>query len=114
MTELSEAQSAVLAATRRELGRIGEDQQQLADDLADLLGETAPVDVIRRMQAFDLLRQRVDLLAEALAVLEATPSADLAQTVPACLTLASLRQDFAAALGVAAESTADGEEIELF
>ncbi len=114
MTELSEAQRAVLAATRRELRRIGEDQQQLADDLAELLGETASVDVIRRMQTFALLRQRVDLLAEALAVLEAMPSADLAEAVPTCLTLASLRQDFAAALGVAAEAGEDGEEIELF
>lgn len=114
MTELSQAQCAVLAAARSELGRIGDDQQQLADDLSELLGEAAPVDVIRRLQAFDLLHQRVDLLAEVLAVLEATPSADLAEAVPACLTLGRLRDDFATALGVAGEAAEDGDEIELF
>ena len=114
MTELTEAQRAVVAATRRELGRIAEEQQKLADDLAGVLGAAASDEAIRRMQAFDLLRQRVDLLAEVLRVLVATPSAGLAEAVPACLTLNTLRQDFAAALGVAAGDGEDGEEIELF
>jgi hypothetical protein len=118
MTELSAAQCAVLAATRRELGRIGTDQQGLADDLAEALGDGASDTVVTRLQAFDLLRQRIDLLAEVLAVLETSPSADLKQAVPACLTLTTLRRDFAAALG-AEEEPGDGdagteEDIELF
>ena len=47
-------------------------------------------------------------------MLVVTPSAGLAEAVPACLTLNTLRQDFAAALGVAAGDGEDGEELELF
>ena len=114
MPNLSGAQCAVLAATRRELGRIGEDQQGLADDLAETLGDAVSDEQVRQMQAFDLLRQRIELLAEVLAVLETTPSDDLARAVPACLTLATLRQDFSSALGVEENVSEDGEEIELF
>ena len=51
MTEWTEAQCAVVAATRRELGRIAEEQQRLADDLARGRGAQASDDAIRRMQA---------------------------------------------------------------
>lgn len=114
MSGSSEAQRAVLATVRQQLSRIGLEQQQLADDLAGLMGAAAPDGLVRRMQAFDLLRQRVDLMAAVLGVLETTPPAGLAEAVPACLTLDSLRRDFAQALGVGEAVGEVGEDVELF
>lgn len=115
MSVLGEQRGAVVAAIRRELDRIVEEQQQLADDLAALWGAIAPAEAVRRMQAFDLLRQRLVLMSDVLAVMDSTPPEGLAQAVPACLTLTALRRDFAEALGVPEKAAADdGDDVELF
>lgn len=115
MSGANEAQGAVLAAAEQELRRVGLEQQALADDLSGLLADPSDA-LVRRLQDFDRLRQKLDQLAEVLAVLRTAPAADLAAAVPACLVLTELRQVFCAALGVAEEPAAgeEGEDVELF
>lgn len=115
MSEANQAQGAVLATTEQELRRVGAEQQALADDLSTLLEQPSDA-LVRRLQDFDRLRQKIDQLAGVLAVLRSTPAAELPAAVPASLVLTELRQAFCAALGVATDApAAQGEDdIELF
>ncbi len=111
---MSDPGRAVLSALRREALAVAAGQQRLADDLSEmfLAGGAAGEGAVVRLQAFDELRQRIELLA---AVAEELAAGDdgLAGRVLGRLSLASVRSAYAAALGVEAPAES-GEDVELF
>lgn len=107
----TDAVAAVLAALREEALAVAADQQGLADDLAAVV---AGDDAVRRMQMFDLLRQRLELMAAAAEEL-AAGGGDLPERLLARLSLSSVRALYARHLGLAApEGGDDGGDVELF
>lgn len=103
--------AAVLAALREEALDVAADQQSLADDLAAVIGGEAAV---RRMQAFDLLRQRLELIA-AVAEELAAGNAGLPERLLGRLTVSAVQARYARHLGLEApEAGDDGGDVELF
>lgn len=80
-------------------------------------GDAPPISEVQNLQRFDELRQRLDGLADALALIERAMRGEGGEALPATLAslpLGALAQAFAAAYGVEARMRSDGNDFELF
>lgn len=112
---MNEQTKAVLSAVVEELGAVAQDQQRLADDLVGLLHNPAPGErMVRRLQEFDSLRQRLELLGETVGMVAEADGGDVAEAVLARMTLSSVRMVFARHLGRAVEAPVAAGDVELF
>jgi Lon protease-like protein len=103
----------VAQVLQQELRAVAADQQSLADHLAPLAA--ADPALVRRLQDFDALRQRLDMLARVAASLENGGDMDegAVDAMLAKIEVASVRDAFARRLG--REVSAGGaDDVELF